>query len=106
MNRSFWMFLCVLLMGCEALDDSESSLDLACDCVSVSDRLTPTYSCIAEDISSPLFLCEDGAAGLECEESLVATWSAEDLSCASVYCVTTDPSTCQVDCSCSEVSGR
>ena len=106
MNRWCLIFLCFLFAGCDALTDSADGSELTCDCTSLSDRLTPTVSCEASEAVGPVYLCEDGAAGLQCEQATSATWSSDDLSCSSVFCITNDPSTCQVDCSCSEVSGE
>ena len=105
MNRWAWIFLCFFLAGCETTDDGADVLGITCECSPVAERLTPTFTCTASETATPVFLCEDGEAGLECEETPSTTWSAEDLSCSTVFCVTTDPSTCQVDCSCSESSG-
>ena len=105
MNRWCWIILCMLVTGCEAIGDSADALEMTCECSSMTERLTPTFSCEASEADVPVYLCEDGAAGLQCEEASSATWSADDLSCSSVFCVTTDPSTCQMDCSCSDATG-
>ena len=101
------------VLGCEATDDEENTYtetaegmdhaEVSCDCSVVMERATPTYTCAATAGDQSVYLCEDGDAGLDCVEGTTTTWSNDGLSCESVFCVTTDDSECQVDCSCTDV---
>lgn len=101
------LLIVFLLVGCDALTSGTLlSPEAACSCVEVTSRLTSTFTCTGTDLSEADLLCEDGPGGINCEPGPSVTWSASDLSCNTVFCATSDPGECQVDCSCSEASGE
>ena len=112
MRMCLGLILLIGVLGCEPIDESEESNNesvatpengnLSCDCTAVIDRATPTYTCTAFTTGEDVFLCEDGGAGLDCVQANSTSWSNDDLTCESVFCVTTDDAECQVDCSCTD----
>ena len=109
-----WIVLILLagILGCAATDETEDNLvnttetsqssELGCECTATPDRATPTFECTASGGTETVYLCEDGQAGLDCMEATSSTWSSDDLTCESVFCVTTDQNECQVDCACTD----
>ena len=112
MRMCLGLILLIGVLGCEPIDESEESTyesvptteneNLSCDCAVVIDRATPTYTCTASMSGQDVYLCEDGEAGLDCVQGNSTSWSNDDLTCESVFCVTTDESECQADCSCTD----
>ena len=97
---SILVLLCSLY-GCDQLTETGS-----CECTAEPNRAEATYTCIATNLPEGSQLCEDGSGELDCDTGSQVTWSASDLSCNVVYCISSDGQTCDADCSCQELAGE